>query len=50
MSAWSDGRGPLIGSTLLADDRLAAFPVGMRRAAEPVFKEQIYKKEEKIQL
>lgn len=28
----------------MADDRLAAFPVGMRRAAEPVFKEQIYLK------
>lgn len=44
MAGW---QGTLIRSTLLADDRLAALPVGMRRAAEPVFKEQIYFKKRK---
>lgn len=40
----ADGRGLRIRNALLAWDRLAAFPVGMCRAAEPVLKEQIYKK------
>lgn len=40
----ADGRGLGIRNALLAWDRLAAFPVGMCWAAEPVLKEQIYKR------